>query len=54
MQQLILDPMIRMLISNVYEINGEKIYKKNIVRIPLRLGQDPSQNQYYLIQAQTN
>ena len=32
---------IRMLISNVYEINGKKVStKNNIVRIPLRLGQD--------------
>ena len=30
-----------MLISNVYEINGKKVStKNNIVRIPLRLGQD--------------
>ena len=32
---------IRMLISNVYENNGKKVStKNNIVRIPLRLGQD--------------
>ena len=32
---------IRMLISNVYDINGKKIStKNNIVRIPLRLGKD--------------
>ena len=32
---------IRMLISNVYEINGKKVStKNNIVRIPLRLGKD--------------
>ena len=32
---------IRMLISNVYEINGKKVStKNNIVRIPLRLGED--------------
>ncbi len=32
---------IRMLISNVYDINGKKVStKNNIVRIPLRLGKD--------------
>ena len=32
---------IRMLISNVYEINGKKVStKNNIVRVPLRLGKD--------------